>query len=481
VTGSIVSGNGNLIDGGLFGAGGTGGTFFSTNAGVSTTVAVVPANATCPAPGGVWSLLWNPVTSDAWLGTEQCGLYRSTNNGANWTPASPPDNAFSGGIFIGNVQGLTYDASGNMLMSAQGGIWKASGSNGTYTWTNVKSTGGAPNGRALGRDSTGCLYWGHSGTTPPDSVFRSCDAGATWNPFDTGLPTGLEGWKFLQNATDGQVYTNLQNSSTNVGTIWRTVGSSGTQPPQVANAAFTAATPGLNPNAVVTDVVLKNNIIRHAANGMQIANPPSDNGDLSLTNARFAVDNNLFDDINGRTYVTNNDCCNYGAVFQIQNQEAGAAQLDQVYVVHNTGLSIFPAHSASMGFGTATSGSSIGHLTFLNNLGTGGWWSGSANPCGTGTTAQAYWNCWTPAAQKCFSNNLFATTTISSGATQNNPPYPTGADNGNCPGGASLSNSTAASFAAFNFTSLNNANGGNYLLQGSSPGTMQLRMEPISA
>jgi hypothetical protein len=483
VTGSIISGNGNLIDGGLFGTGGTGGTFFSSNAGASTTTAVVPVNGTCPAPGGIWTLLWNQATSDAWLGTEQCGVYRSTNNGANWAPASPPDQNFTGGIFIGNVQGLTYDSSGNMLMSAQGGIWKAAGSNGTYTWTNVKSTGGAPNGRALGRDSTGCLYWGHSGTTPPDSVFRSCD-GVTWNPFDAGLPTGLEGWKFLQNSADGQMYANLQNGSTNVGTIWRTISAGGSgQPPQVANAPYTAAVPGLNPSAAVTDVTFHYNYVRHATNGMQIANPPSDNGDLSALNARFSVDNNVFDDIDGIRWQIGTDCCNYGAWLQIQNTEGGAAQLDLISIWHNTALPTYSTGlsqsvAASFGFGAQTvAGAAIGHLRIYDNISAGGWWTGTTGQgcnLSASSPAQINWNCWTPAAQKCWDNNFMTTTTVPASGTgsftHNNPAYPAPADNGYCPYGTAKGNTISAGSYTFpQFTNLNGANGGNYQLVGGSP------------
>lgn len=222
-TGSTVSGNGNLIGGGFFAAGGTCGTFFSANAGVTNTATTCPANGAAPAPGGAHSYMWNPITNDLWMGTEQNGPYRSTNNGTSFAPCGPPDQNFAGGIRDGNLDSLTYDTAGNILFSAQGGVWKQSTTTCPYAFLNVLPNVTASNGRALGRDNNGNIYWGHSKDAGnPTPVFRSTDGGNTWAPFATGLPTLLEAWRFIFNTNDFKMYVNLQDGSTNTGTIWKT-------------------------------------------------------------------------------------------------------------------------------------------------------------------------------------------------------------------------------------------------------------------
>src|SRR5207237_10065638 len=59
---------------------------------------------------GVCSIAGDPVGGDAWLGTEQMGIYRSTDNGFTWTQASPPDTNVdpTNGIRDGNIYGITF-------------------------------------------------------------------------------------------------------------------------------------------------------------------------------------------------------------------------------------------------------------------------------------------------------------------------------------------------------------------------------------
>jgi hypothetical protein len=249
-------------------------------------------------------------------------------------------------------------------------------------------------------------------------------------------------------------------------------------PPTLASGAFMQAEPGLNPVAAVTDMTFRYNLLRHAANGMQISNPPSDNGDLSALNTRFTVHDLVMDDIDGTRWNTSNDCCAYGAAFQIQNFEVGTPHIDNISIWHST---LLPTYSgggsasvaASFGFGSSTSGL-IGHLRIYDNIAAGGWWSGSANACGGTTTAQSYWNCWTATAQKCWDNNFMTTSTVNASGTgsftHNNPPYPVIADNGFCPYGAAKGNTIATgNYALPQFTNLNGANGGNYQLLVTSP------------
>ena len=479
-TGFALMPNGTLIDGGFFGPSGTCGSWTSTNAGVTNVASSCPANSPVAAPGGAFSYLYNPIDNVLWLGTENAGLYCSTNNGTSFTPATVP---FTGSApRVGNIDGLSYDANGVISFAAQGGIWKLNGTGcSSHTLTNTFVNTTSANGRTVGRDSTSALYWGHSAdATITSPVYQSTDNGATWHIFSNGLPTTFpEAWHFLQNPADGQLYVNLQNGSGNTGVIYKTVGTAGGQPPQVVNAAYTAATPGLNPVANNTNIVFRYNAISGAASGLQISNPPSDNGDLSLGGSAISVHDVVLDNIDGTRWQTT-DCCNYGFTFQVQNFEGGSANLHDISIWHVTGLATYSGgSSASTGGAAATGnqtipGSSIANFRFYDNIITAGWVTGATPVCsGSTTTAQSLWQCWTPSSGLCWDNNFLAVTTVNpTGAgsfSRNNPPYPTGGDNGYCPYGTPKGNTLATGFPAYQFTNLNGAIGGNYQLLTGSP------------
>ena len=70
-----------------------------------------------------FALALNPATDDLWMGTEQYGIFRSTDDGATWNVASPPDTTIDSvhGIDDGNIFAITFDRSGNVLFGSQGG------------------------------------------------------------------------------------------------------------------------------------------------------------------------------------------------------------------------------------------------------------------------------------------------------------------------------------------------------------------------
>ena len=159
----------------------------------------------CHLKWGVYGLGFNPVTQDLWLGTEQHGIFRSTDNGFSWTRQSPPATSFdpAHGIRDGNIYGMTFDRNGNVLFGSQGGIWKSSKTGSGYTWTNVLTNHNTADGKGLGRDANGNLYYGHNhDPNDPTVVYRSTDDGNTWSAFDSGLPPSLEAHRFVVNTTD---------------------------------------------------------------------------------------------------------------------------------------------------------------------------------------------------------------------------------------------------------------------------------------
>ncbi len=225
--GTSVDPSGNLIGGGFYPPAPHIGTWRSTDGGASTSEVTMTG---LPGGAGQWSTNYNALTGHLLVGTEQYCLFESSDNGATFTEVFGPDSDIvPSNPHCGNLDGTTYDNSGNLLATGQYGVWKATGGapgSKNYTWTQVISTGGVVSGRGLGRDPSGNLYWGHSqvnGGTPaacgsissncPASIFRSTDGGTTWLPFNTGLPDNLEGWRFIYSNLDGHLYVAFQGAS----------------------------------------------------------------------------------------------------------------------------------------------------------------------------------------------------------------------------------------------------------------------------
>ena len=217
-TGCAFTANSNMICGGYYGQGIA---WVSTNGGQSTTTVT-----SSPLLGTAFSIAFNSVKNDVWLGTEQRGVYHSTNNGTSWVQVSP--NAVSldpvNGVMIGNVYGLNFDRNGDVLASSQGGVWKSSPSGSGFTWNLVLKNQNTSAGKGIGRDSAGNLYYGHnSDSLNPITIYRSTDNGASWSEFDNGIPQQyLQGRNFTYNHSDGQMYVVIFDEATGHGWLYRT-------------------------------------------------------------------------------------------------------------------------------------------------------------------------------------------------------------------------------------------------------------------
>jgi len=220
-TGCIFPAN-TIVCGGYWAPAPASGGWISTNGGQTTISA-----ATASTNGGtVDGLGLNPVTTDLWLGSEQNGIFRSTDNGLTWTQASPPATSFDPvhGVRDGNIYSMTFDRNGDVLFGSQGGIWKSSKTSSGYTWKNVLSNGNTADGKGLGRDANGGLYYGHNyDPKDPTVVYRSLDDGNTWSPFDSGIPASLEGHRFVVNPSDSRLYAVIEDGTTNNGWLYSTV------------------------------------------------------------------------------------------------------------------------------------------------------------------------------------------------------------------------------------------------------------------
>jgi hypothetical protein len=222
LTGCIFAANANMVCGGYWSPYPSSGAWVSSNSGQTT----VSATTSSPNGGSVFSLGLDPLTQDLWFGTEQEGVFRSTDNGLTWTKASPPDLQIDpvNGIRDGNIFAITFDRNGNVLFGAQGGIWKSSKTGTGYSWTNVFTNSNTSAGRALARDANGNLYYGHDhDTLDPIAVYRSTDDGTNWAAFNSGIPAFFQGSQFAIDSKDGRLYAVIANDSAKTSWLYRTV------------------------------------------------------------------------------------------------------------------------------------------------------------------------------------------------------------------------------------------------------------------
>jgi photosystem II stability/assembly factor-like uncharacterized protein len=222
-TGCAFPGNQVIVCGGFWAPSPSSGAWVSTDGGQTTTNV---SNSTATR-GAVYSLAVNPINGDLWLGTEQMGIFRSTDSGFTWTQASPPDQNIdpANGIRDGNIYGITFDSSGNVLFSSQGGIWKSSAKGAGFSWTNVLANTNTAQGHGMARNASGRLFYGHNAdpSKNPTSVQCSADDGSTWTACDSGLPSGLTGREFVVNPSDGKLYGVMLAEGAGTGALYRTV------------------------------------------------------------------------------------------------------------------------------------------------------------------------------------------------------------------------------------------------------------------
>ena len=200
------------------------------------------------------------------------------------------------------------------------------------------------------------------------------------------------------------------------------------------------------PSCVVTDVTIRNTVIRHVAAGMQIANAPDGvGGGAAKDGERYSIHDVIIDDIDGVKY-------NGPSEFALVSTGVGAAVLQNVTINH---VIAFPSSTLFIvGDQTATS-PAMKDFVFTNSIVSAGKypvWStgggGSAN-CAVHDSPLITFNA-------CFSSYTFASNAIIAPGSSTPAKWPSG-------------NSFPADAAAVGFVNYNGGNGGDYHLQPSSP------------
>ena len=122
------------------------------------------------------------------------GVFLSTNNGTNWTPAA--DSGLTNSTPVS-----AFATIGSTLFAVSGGVYRST--NNGVSWTSESSGlfGGAQGViTAIGSSGTN-LFVGESGLY--GGVFLSTDSGANWTSENTGLPIGTDNFYVGAFASDG--------------------------------------------------------------------------------------------------------------------------------------------------------------------------------------------------------------------------------------------------------------------------------------
>lgn len=245
-------------------------------------------------------------------------------------------------------------------------------------------------------------------------------------------------------------------------------------------------TPGLNPNAIVTDVTIRYNDFRNSTNGPEFAAVVSDCGDASLGLVRFTLHDNLIQginsDLNNAVGANALARCTY-----VLNAES--ATITDYLIEHNTCAMGKSGAFGNSGFDVAqdatdtttdgSTGAYISNRTIRNNIGPAGgiftYKQGAVYPGGA-AAALAQQSC-TPAVTGSTCTWTYTRNVLGLGqwtSQVNNAPFPS--TNQTCGNGSNPTATCFPSGSAFTalFTSYNGSSGqpgylGDYHLAAGSP------------
>ncbi len=157
-----------------------GGPYKSTNGGATWTK--LPTTGLNGVTAGKMAV--DPTNSTVYLSPLAGGTFsKSTNGGTSWSPVTLPPNVFSVGIVWDPVTPTT------MYIGCSQGVFKSTDNGATWTPLNNFGVPNVPQIRALAIDpaSPSTIYAGTTGFT---SLFKTTNGGASWAPANSGMVNG---------------------------------------------------------------------------------------------------------------------------------------------------------------------------------------------------------------------------------------------------------------------------------------------------
>lgn len=136
-----------------------------------------------PKGGIIWKINVNKQ-GDIFVGTDGCGIHRSTNEGESWVEVNS-------GVTDLYIMSIAFNSAGHIYIgSNQGNIFKSI-DNGA-SWTHIKGELNSVYSLAINdSDDIFASSWG-------GGVFRSTDNGQNWSEINSGL-TNLNTWALAIN------------------------------------------------------------------------------------------------------------------------------------------------------------------------------------------------------------------------------------------------------------------------------------------
>ncbi|RPI16079.1 MAG: T9SS C-terminal target domain-containing protein [Ignavibacteriae bacterium] len=178
--------------------------FVQTNTGIFYTVNDGDTWLAVTTPSGLdIETIASKSNGNLYIGTNGEFIYKTSNNGANWTNLSD-------GTINSDIAAIAVNTQGTIFAAKQGGKIYYSTNNGE-NWNLIPTSIDSISSLAI--DTLNYLF-----AVRKSAILRSMDNGSTWTSVTSNLPSGMP-VKFVQAGMDGNVYAAY---NTNVG-IFRTI------------------------------------------------------------------------------------------------------------------------------------------------------------------------------------------------------------------------------------------------------------------
>jgi photosystem II stability/assembly factor-like uncharacterized protein len=234
---------------------------------------------------------FNPFNSDYIIGeTQNGGLFRTTNGGANWASATSGINMSENVSWVAPI--VSHPTTSGTFYVARQKVYRSTDNGGSWTAISANVNGTSVVREMAISKSDPNIMFATSGT----NVFKSTDAGVTWISITSGLPNRTITSVSVYPENPNEVFltfsgfgTNKVFKSSNGGSIWVSI--SGNLPDTPVNDIFIYPNNPGNPNTffVATDI----GIFLTENNGVNWAEISTDLPNTVVMHLDYAIGNQM--------------------------------------------------------------------------------------------------------------------------------------------------------------------------------------------